>query len=456
VLPCLRLCVFSIPVIFLQEYLRHFYGYQPKAERQKRTTDISKDDDSTTGSCDKKTKVQEMQRYFGLLPSGELTEETLAVMKKPRCGLSDVEQVGETVRWKKKRISYRLETKKLISVVNIRAWKLWSNVTPLKFRNRIMTVADIDIFFYSGDHNDSSPFDGRGGVLAHAFMPGLQIGGDVHFDSDEDWSFNSTGINLFAVAIHEFGHALGLSHSSDPGAIMYPAYNFDPNYEPQLSFDDVKNIQKLYGPNEDIIVPGPTAPTTPDACDSTMVLDAVATLRREMLFFKDRFFWRNHPQSNTPQQTLITNFWPDAPVDIDAAYESQQSDRVLLFKDQKVWAFSGYDLVSGYPKPISSFGLPKTVKKVDAALYDEQSGKTLFFVGSEYYSYNEATKKMDKGFPKQVDETFLGMTSKVTAALQQGGYTYLYSGPQMFEYAMWSGRLYRVLRNSYFLPCTKY
>lgn len=60
-----------------------------------------------------------MQRYFGLLPSGELTEETLVVMKKPRCGLSDVEQVGETFRWTKKRISYRLETIKLISVVNM-------------------------------------------------------------------------------------------------------------------------------------------------------------------------------------------------------------------------------------------------------------------------------------------------------------------------------------------------
>uniref|UniRef100_A0A3Q2V4T8 Collagenase 3 n=1 Tax=Haplochromis burtoni TaxID=8153 RepID=A0A3Q2V4T8_HAPBU len=454
----------TIPVIFLQEYLRHFYDYQPKAERQKRTTDISKDDDSTTGSCDKKTKVQEMQRYFGLLPSGELTEETLAVMKKPRCGLSDVEQVGETVRWKKKRISYRLETIKLISVAdqNVifrRAWKLWSNVTPLKFRNRIMTVADIDIFFYSGDHNDSSPFDGRGGVLAHAFMPGLHIGGDVHFDSDEDWSFNSTGINLFAVAIHEFGHALGLSHSSDPGAIMYPAYNFDPNYEPQLSFDDVKNIQKLYGvnPNFTSLTSKRPPPKTPTKCDPYLSFDAVTELQQEVLFFKDRFMWRKHPEFEETRVSLISSLWPDTvPANLDAVYENTWENVVVFFKDQKVWAFSGYDLVSGYPKPISSFGLPKTVKRVDAALYDEQSGKTLFFVGSEYYSYNEATKKMDKGFPKQVDETFLGMTSKVTAALQQGGYTYLYSGPQMFEYAMWSGRLYRVLRNSYFLPCTKY
>ena len=44
------------------------------------------------------------------------------------------------------------------------------------------------------------------------------------------------------------------------------------------------------------------------------------------------FFWRSYPQSNTPQQTLITNFWPDAPVNIDAAYESKQSDTVLLIK----------------------------------------------------------------------------------------------------------------------------
>ena len=45
-----------------------------------------------------------------------------------------------------------------------------------------------------------------------------------------------------------------------------------------------------------------------------------------------RFIQRSYPQSNTPQQSLITNFWPEAPVNIDAAYESQQLDSMLLFK----------------------------------------------------------------------------------------------------------------------------
>lgn len=56
-----------------------------------------------------------------------------------------------------------------------------------------------------------------------------------------------------------------------------------------------------------------------------------------------------------------------------------------------MWAFSGYDLVSGYPKPISSFGLPKQLKKIDAALYDEHSGKTLFISGHKYYRCVQST-----------------------------------------------------------------
>lgn len=56
-----------------------------------------------------------------------------------------------------------------------------------------------------------------------------------------------------------------------------------------------------------------------------------------------------------------------------------------LCADRKVWAFRGYDLVSGYPKSISMFGLPETVKKIDATLYNEDAGKILFFVGTTQY-----------------------------------------------------------------------
>ncbi|KAM9348946.1 collagenase 3a [Symphorus nematophorus] len=410
-------------------------------------------------------KLSEMQRFFGLQITGTLDADTLATMKKPRCGVPDAKiahfsTFGNNLKWQKNSLTYRiLNYTPDMSVAEVddsiqRALQVWAEVTPLRFTRIYSDTADIMISFGTRYHNDAYPFDGPDGTLAHAFAPSPGIGGDAHFDDDETFTFRSnTGYVLFLVAAHEFGHSLGLSHSDDPGALMYPVYSFNNPDEFVLPRDDVNGIQSLYGenPDKDPVQPGPTAPTTPDACDSTLVLDAVATLRGEMLFFKGSFFWRSYPQSTTPQQTLITNFWPDAPTHIDAAYESQQLDNVLLFKDDEVWAFNAYDLVSGYPKSISSFGLPSSVKKIDAAMYDVESRKTLFFVGDNYYSYDEAKKTMDQGFPKRLDETFSGLTGKVTAAFQFRGFTYIYSGPYMFEYSLRSKRLFRVLRNNYFL-----
>lgn len=56
-----------------------------------------------------------------------------------------------------------------------------------------------------------------------------------------------TGSNLFIVAAHEFGHSLGLFHSKDINALMYPVYKNPLNNQPVLGRDDIEGIQLLYG-----------------------------------------------------------------------------------------------------------------------------------------------------------------------------------------------------------------
>jgi hypothetical protein len=119
----------------------------------------------------------------------------------------------------------------------------------------------LDILFTRGAHGDGYPFDGAGGTLAHTFYPAPPnsetIAGDLHLDADEPWR-SGAGVDLFSVALHEAGHALGLGHSDRPGAVMYPYYKLSTG----LTDDDIAGIRALYGSN--VSPPSPTpAPPTP-------------------------------------------------------------------------------------------------------------------------------------------------------------------------------------------------
>ena len=54
------------------------------------------------------------------------------------------------------------------------------------------SAAEIQIKFGMNTHGDDYPFDGNGGVLAHAFFPNVpKYDGDIHFDDSEHWTSNT-------------------------------------------------------------------------------------------------------------------------------------------------------------------------------------------------------------------------------------------------------------------------
>uniref|UniRef100_A0A3B4A0V6 Peptidase metallopeptidase domain-containing protein n=1 Tax=Periophthalmus magnuspinnatus TaxID=409849 RepID=A0A3B4A0V6_9GOBI len=404
----------NIPSLRITDYLSSFYS----------DVGVSAPGSVSRSSLDSfEDSLRKMQEFFGITVTGQLDSTTLDIMTRPRCGVSDVARYGYfdgQPKWDKKEITYRVTdytadmSQEEVDRALVKALKLYSDVTPLQFRQIRSGTADIMVMFKAKSHGDFFPFDGPNGTLAHAFSPGEGHGGDTHFDADESWTLTSSGANLFLVAAHEFGHALGLAHSQVQSALMFPTYQYVNTEGFTLPEDDRQGIQLLYGEwgirgtsPEPTLNPGlnpepapsPTPEPAPDRCSPDLVLDAATTIHNTLYFFKDK---------NTVQP--------------------------------------------GYPKPLRNLGLPVHVRKVDAAVYLSFSSKTLFFVNNMYWSYNHRRDRMDHGYPKYIYREF--DVSKVDAAFEYRGRLYLSSGAMQNEYDYKRGRLVRSFLNNQWMNCS--
>ena len=130
-----------------------------------------------------------------------------------------------------------------------KAFKRWQAVSQLNIRETNDDNADIIISFEREFHGDGRPFFSTTRKYAHAFYPreNRKMAGDVHFNDYVDWTLKSRrGVNLELVAVHEFGHSLGLGHTRSKADIMYPWYKKN-KQKFALSDDDIRGIQHLYG-----------------------------------------------------------------------------------------------------------------------------------------------------------------------------------------------------------------
>lgn len=139
--------------------------------------------------------------------------------------------------------------KRVLEEAAARAAAIWAATGVCRFtRVRDGQKPDVTIGFRRGAHAECRPFVGWDGEVAHT-GPMDRSPIEIHLDGAIEWSADGErGKSLFAVILHEMGHALGLEHSLDPAALMFAKY--DPR-KTALAASDLAGIHSLYGKGQD-------------------------------------------------------------------------------------------------------------------------------------------------------------------------------------------------------------
>ncbi|XP_069027199.1 matrix metalloproteinase-17b [Embiotoca jacksoni] len=457
------------------------YGYLPSS-------------DPSTGQLQAWTAVthavRAMQRFAGLKDTGVIDEETMALMNSPRCSLPDQEVPSKSMAnregikmkrrrrrrravsmWTHRNINWRLHSYPLSSHLSretIRslvfyALRVWAEPTPLEFHEvGSPEAADLQVDFLHGYHGDGYPFDGAGGAVGHAFFPSDPArAGGVHLDAEEEWAFRqpaSEGTDLFTVLVHEFGHALGLAHSSSRHSVMRPYYQ-GPAGDPlhyRLGAKDLQHITQLYGNRNQPLATDPPRlgqePQLPhrghhhhhrhgpsiDRCNTSF--DAVTKIRGETFFFKGMTMWRvNGGGLVSGRGASVRRLWRSLPPDLPhlhAVLERQSDHGIIFISGSQFWLFRDLSLQEGYPQPLSALRVDGEEEEAAAAagsgkwglVWDPDEGIMWGKMG------NSELEKREDTWTRLLEDGVSGITT------DNDGSVYLFKGDSYWKF-MFPGSL---------------
>jgi len=220
----------------------------------------------------------------------------------------------------------------------------WAAATWQEFANiNLAEVPDSGDPFGISGHQQNDPRFGdirigaipkSSSVLASAFPPppilGGTLAGDIVFNSEQDWELNSQ-LDVATVAIHEFGHSLGLDHSEIEEAVMYAFYN---GVQQSLNSDDVHGIRSIYNSRQWDPFDLPSRNNTPgDAADITSFLDADGRV-----MFNDLSISTNHDKDW---------FYVEAPPDASGSMKVLMQTSLLSSQSPRFQVYnSNLDLVA--------------------------------------------------------------------------------------------------------------
>jgi len=384
--------------------------------------------------------LRQFQWFAGVPVTGKMDWSTLLKFKQPRCGMKDLDKrrryrryILQGSKWNKKSISFRILnyssdlSKNDIRLSIKRAFSRWQSATQIRFFEKKEGIADIMIQFSRKSHGDPYPFDGPGGTLGHAFYPEHHsLGGDTHFDDDETFTLNKKdGKNFYWVALHEFGHALGLEHSKTKGTVMFPWYENFNGKEVDLTPDDRRGIQKLYGK--------PMRRTFDVSRFKSKYIQSIYKRRRrrksscidridaifldknrESIVINDEKVYVYDRNLRLVQGPLHLKKYFEGVKKVDSIYRSVNGT-TRIFHAGSYWDFNGVNYIRG-PLNMSSIGIPKELHHLNAAFRWREDNKVYLFKGKRYWHYNESTGIVSQ--PGLINIRWPGIHGKINTVFQ--------------------------------------